>query len=749
MNNNTITNILKYIIFSGIFLIPFIFLIAPSDPGVKDPSGLIFFANDFFFPFITSKAFVFRIIVEVMFGAWILLMLRDRKYVPKFSWLTVAISSFAVIVLIADLLGMNPLRSIWSNFERMEGWMAIVHIWAYFIVLGSVFQEKKIWHKFFNVSLFVALLASIYGIFQLTGVADIHQGSTRIDASLGNAIYLAVYMLFHIFISLYLLSVSWAKKQPVKVWIYSISTLLFAFILFETGTRGTLIGLMGGGLVMLLILAIFDKAHKKIRIASGSIIVLTILLGILFYANKDATFIQNNETLRRMASISWQDTKTQARGFIWPMAVKGVFDSPKEAIIGLGQENFNYIFNENYEPRMWNQEQWFDRAHSVFLDWLVAAGLLGLIAYLSFFIISLISVWRSGLSLTEKAIFIGLIVGYGIHNVFVFDNLASYVLFFTILAFVHSMESGKSLSWVEKRINTQSENFNIVRDYAIFPVVVILFLVTLYFINVRPIQANLRLVDALRACGTQQTGGSTEFYERALAIDSSMANQEIREQLISCTGAVMNGPYSNEQKQKFLEFLSQEVKKQIDSAPEDARIYVLAGGFYNSTGQFIVSTPLLEKAHKLSPDKQSISFQLAGAYINANRMEDALALYKKAYESEPGYTVAKSSYLSVLVAAGKEDEARKIFSDSPELFETTQIAQIYASIKNYSKSIALYKKLLATNPTDLSLNSQLAQVQNMAGLKYEAIATLRKIAKDHPDLKTQVDEAIKQVEVGG
>lgn len=175
----------------------------------------------------------------------------------------------------------------------------------------------------------------------------------------------------------------------------------------------------------------------------------------------------------------------------------------------------------------------------------------------------------------------------------------------------------------------------------------------------------------------------------------------------------------------------------------------MAGGFYNSIGQFIVSTPLLEKAHELSPDKQSVSFQLAGAYINANRMEDALALYKKAYESEPSYTVAKNSYLSALVATGKEDEAKKIFSDSPELFETTQIAQIYASVKNYSKSIALYKKLLAANPTDLNLNSQLAQVQNMAGLKYEAIATLRKIAKDHPDLKIQVDEAIKQVEAGG
>ena len=52
------------------------------------------------------------------------------------------------------------------------------------------------------------------------------------------------------------------------------------------------------------------------------------------------------------------------------------------------KDTFNYLFNENYNPKMWAHEQWFDRAHNVFLDWLVATGLLGLGFYLLLYFFS-------------------------------------------------------------------------------------------------------------------------------------------------------------------------------------------------------------------------------------------------------------------------------------------------------------------------------------------------------------------------
>ena len=89
------------------------------------------------------------------------------------------------------------------------------------------------------------------------------------------------------------------------------------------------------------------------------------------------------------------------------MAIKGFQERP---ILGWGQENFNYVFNKNYDPGMWGQEQWFDRTHNVILDWLVAGGILGLLAYLSIFFSTLYYVWRgktNSFSITDKAIITG------------------------------------------------------------------------------------------------------------------------------------------------------------------------------------------------------------------------------------------------------------------------------------------------------------------------------------------------------
>jgi hypothetical protein len=116
MNTNTG---LRYGIFAGLFFIPFIaFIVTPS----------------MLFPFITGKNFAFRIIVEIIFALWVLLMFRDKHYRPKFSWILGAFLIFTAVVGTADMFGVNPIKSFWSNFERMEGYLAIFHLLLYFIV---------------------------------------------------------------------------------------------------------------------------------------------------------------------------------------------------------------------------------------------------------------------------------------------------------------------------------------------------------------------------------------------------------------------------------------------------------------------------------------------------------------------------------------------------------------------------------------------------------------------------------------
>ena len=106
------------------------------------------------------------------------------------------------------------------------------------------------------------------------------------------------------------------------------------------------------------------------------------------------------------------------------------------------------------------------------------------------------------------------------------------------------------------------------------------------------------------------------------------------------------------------------------------------------------------------------------------RYFDGTQLLKEAYESDTTNTTARTAYATALVIDGRGDELKTIFKDMPEVYESAEIAQAYAQIKQYDKAIALYKKLIAADPKNLQLRSTLAQVQYAAGMKWQAIETL-------------------------
>jgi O-antigen ligase len=704
-------------------------------------------SDNLFFPFITGKAFAFRIIVELALALWLILIYKDKSSAPRWNSLTVLLTVFTVAALVADLAGINPIRSLWSNNERMEGWVTIIHLYAYFILMTSMFRDRKWWPRYFNMTIAVAVVISLYGIAQLAGWAAIHQGSARLDASLGNSAYLAVYMLIHAFLAAYMAAQAWASKKIDRVCIYSALAALFSFILLETQTRGTVLGLVGGILLACFLYAVFAKgpAAKTSRIVNGSIVALVIVLGIGFYFIRNVPAIQANPILGRMASISLSDTTVQSRLlYIWPMAIKGAFSSPKTAVIGWGQENFNYIFNADYNPHMWTDEQWFDRAHDVFLDWLVAGGLIGLLLYVSLYVFGFIYIWKSALPVAEKSILSGLLAGYAVHNIFVFDNLSSYYLFFLFLSFVYSLRESKGFAWLEK-MKSDDE----IANYVVLPFVAVLFAVTFFFINWRPIEANTDLIAALETCsGQQSVAPTTAPWQKALAVNAYVANQEIREQLLSCSDNVISAQsVDNMTKAQFYSFTDEQIQAQVAATPKDARIYVLAGSYYNDLSQWASSVPLLEKAHQLTPGKQSVDFELGLAYLNTSGKQSAgLALFKQAYTADPTYPDANVNYAAALISTGDEKDALPILAGNAAWPTDPRIINAYAVVKNYTKVVSIYKTLIAANPSNAQYRVSLAATYFQEKDVYDAEATMNQAIKDFPLYKDQLTQVLDQIE---
>jgi Flp pilus assembly protein TadD len=521
---------------------------------------------------------------------------------------------------------------------------------------------------------------------------------------------------------------------------------LFTFILFETQTRGSQLGIVGGAALACFLYAIFARGadHKKARMINGGIVVLIILLGIGFYFARDNSLIKNSAMFGRLASISLSDGTTISRlNYIWPMAIKGTFSSPKTAIIGWGQENFNYIFNAGYNAHMWTDEQWFDRAHNVFLDWLVNGGLLAFLLYISFYLLSLWYIWKSSLTTAEKSILTGLLAGYAVHNLFVFDNLASYYLFFLFLAFVSSLRESNSLAWLEK-LDKNDE----VANYVILPFAAILFVVVLYFINIRPIEANTDLIAALEDCsGQQQVPPSVQLWQKTFDVNTYVANQEAREQLLSCAENVISSQsIANDTKSAFFNLVNTEVQKQITTTPNDARIYTLAGGFYNDIGQWSLAQPLLIKAHQLSPGKQAIDFALGLNYLNSASTTAGVALFKQAYESDTTYPDATVNYAAALIATGDEKDAVPLLAQNSAWQTDNRIINAYVAEKNYTKVISIYKTLVAQNPSNVQYRVSLAASYYAEKDIYDAKTTINQAIKDFPLYKDQLNQLLNQIE---
>jgi hypothetical protein len=181
---------LKWGLYIGVFAVPFIpFIISTT----------------YFFPFITGKNFTFRILIDVLFALYLLLAFRDPAYRPRFSWVSISVLALASVATIATITSVDPIKSFWSNFERMEGLVGLAHLVIWFYITGAILSTDKLWNRFLQMSIFASVIMGAYVVLQVGGAFTINQGGVRTDGTFGNAIYLAVYMLFHIFFTLFIM----------------------------------------------------------------------------------------------------------------------------------------------------------------------------------------------------------------------------------------------------------------------------------------------------------------------------------------------------------------------------------------------------------------------------------------------------------------------------------------------------------------------------------------------------------------
>ncbi len=720
--NKTIRNI----IIGGLFIVPFLpFVISTS----------------MFFPFITGKNFIFRIVVEILFALWLVLISLDKGYIPKLDRIFKSVLLFIGVITVADIFGVNFQRSFWSNYERMEGLISLLHLLAYFILLISVFTEK-VWKYFFNTILVVGgsgLFA--YASLQLLGKLNINQGGVRVDATFGNTIYFAVHMLYLAFLSALYFFRGKIGNNP-KTWLYGAISVFSVFLLIQTATRGTALGLVFGIFVTAFLLSYKgDAIYKKtgLRMIGGIFLFFVVFLGV-----RNLDFVRKDPIFGRYAELTFSSITNQPRYMVWNMAWNGFKENP---ILGWGQENFNIVFNKYYDPKMYAQEPWFDRAHNVFFDWLIAGGILGLFAYLYIFFSVIKTVWNKDktkrFSLVDRSIITGLLAGYFVHNIFVFDNLLSYIMFFSVIAYIyHEVHSEKE---EVKPTPLFKEEFG---TYVYISLVMVGLIFSLYFLNIKPIMASKNLIGAL---SSQNIEESLEYFKKAISY-GALGTTESREQLTQRAMGLARNQDTNATlaKQNFFQTARDEMKKQIEDNPMDARYRVFQGALYSAYGFYDDALKQFEIARELSPNKQQILFEIVSGNINKKDIQKAIDTAKFAFELEPKYDEARKIFAVATIYGGLKDISKSLLTEAygTDIIIDDRFINAYAATGQFGKVIEIWKKKIEMEPNISEYRVYLAASYLADKQRSKAIEELKKASEMNPAFKEQADYYIKEIRAG-
>ncbi len=670
----------------GLLLVPFLPLVCS---GQSEPIPPLFF------PDITPKHFAFRFIVEIVTGCWLILAIFDRRYRPRWNGAVLAFTVYLAIMAVADVLGVHPQQSFWSNFERMQGLVADLHLFAFLLVASIVF-DRRWWERFFLLSLCACAVVSLFCVMQwlhsevgvqfdpeLRWLYRIHQQvggeglKFRMDARLGSPVFLAAYLMVHVPLALCMLLR--ARSLVARV-VWSVAVVVFLFCLGFTSTRSAQAGLLLGLSVSLLFAT---RAGGRVRtlawIALAAFAVLVAAVTIVVYFDFD--LVWTSPFFKRFATLShalW------LRETLAEQVFQGWLDHP---ILGWGQNNFPYVFDAYHNPRQVRLNSWYDHSHNVFLESVTAGGILGLAALSWFLWAGIRNTWRtSAWPGLERALFAAVLVAELSALCYEPPNLCGQILFFSVIAALRSgsqppPEAAPAGGWPRGRLALVTAAVGITTA------------TVAYRINVPNIEAAARLTRAIQQTGPEDR---PDVLFRELMQMDTFATREIAEQ----AGTVATRLLSDPRAPKPVAF---EVARLALQALEEeqrhgqVRSHVALAELLAALGRAPEAREVYERARQIAPNRILIYLRLAQLFVQEGRREEAIHQLRTALGLLPRFVETISMLAQIAMDHGDEDLAQEMLAKlNPERqtprFVRSPITQLLIRHQRWQRLIHLHQR---------------------------------------------------------
>ncbi|MEK7086623.1 MAG: O-antigen ligase family protein [Patescibacteria group bacterium] len=739
-------------------------LIVPAVLPLVYISGILY-------PYITPKTFLLQGSGILALALFAYLALRgqaffyERLRAPA-TWLP------ALLLLVAYLtsyFGIGFYHSFWGLFERGDGLLTstIITSFFYLILLSADRAFLDTLAKVITVVAgTVAAIAVLQWVTTMLGekAAFLPPITGRIGSTFGNAAFLAGYLGMSLFVMLSLI------RDSSELWrrIGKVSAILSVLAIVFAATRGTILALAGAGVVALVLVAWRGEAKtiaplrrdgspdissdemyrgKARKNARYGLVALVVVAGLFFMFR--AELAQSRfEPVRRVASISLQDGTVSSRLFVWSKITTEALQHP---FSGYGTEHIAQLFDKVYDPSKIS-EQWFDRSHNAFLDYLAQYGVFGLALYLALIIAFAsyaLKLYRreegnQSILTNPGLLFFLLILTYAVQNFFVFDTPLSLWLLYALFALLIVKLS-------DVPATPMSRNLPSFVPWAVSGAVVLVSIPAI----VLPLYANVlltkgylsHLVDVNRA---------NAYFERGLALDT-YADLEYGYQAYSMYTDHQAIQLSGKNRVAAYDYAFSLLSANFKKYSYDARTATYLGHVLDTAPPEVSVDDMFEanvlaRAIELSPLRAQAWYMLANIAL---RKADALpagdARKEKWYREAiglleayavkepalpvPRYTLVTLYYNLGDTAAAKKwaDEAYPLYT-TPDAAAATPAVKYYLAIGDWQRAVKFLTDLVADDPANYDTLYDLAKVNYLAGDPATALRIVERLRKENPEI---------------
>ncbi|MEE8442497.1 MAG: O-antigen ligase family protein, partial [Dehalococcoidia bacterium] len=421
------------------------------------------------YPFTVGKAVFARVIIEVLAAVWLVLVLYNPAFRPPRSRILALFGLYLVIAFVAAAQGVSFTHSVWSDYSRMLGLWDLFHWFLMVVVAASVLRSSAEWVSLFNWNLGVTFVVSVLALSQAYGapLLPFLSGACRLDSTLGNPSYLATILVITTLIAVGLLAQSWLpledgagrhedrtprrevrlQRRNIRWWrVFWLATAaLGLWVLFQTGARGALVGLIAGTLSMPLALGIWGnrRALRPVSYAAGAIL---IALTGLFLLDQTLGFpvaaqCRKQTVSTRLVQTTLEESSVSTRLEAANIGFRAFQERP---ILGWGPDNYGLVYERFSGPEAYNFGIiQFANAHNKIFDDLATSGAIGTVAYLAIWMAVGWSIVRRRRPSGEEALayaILGALVTYFVQNLFLFDTSAMLLQWSLLVAWAAGHE---------------------------------------------------------------------------------------------------------------------------------------------------------------------------------------------------------------------------------------------------------------------------------------------------------------------